>query len=146
MRSDEGEPVHVASHGLSRNLPSAIGVALRAISSEFAAMNISMAVRAVLPDVNKDRLQVALGAINFFVHPAQGVTRRVVVELGNWTNRSPADVRVTVFARSGKWAMGIPAGLPLSIGRRSEGQGKHQEHKLRADFERLRNGSPPVLS
>ena len=133
MGADQRESVHVTPNGLDRNLPAAVRVAFRAVGSELAAMNISVAVGAVLPDVGKDRPQVALRAVNLFVCGAKGVPRAVVVEFRNGPNRGPTCVGVAVFARNGKWAVGTAAGLLLCVRRAGEGKRKKQKRQPRAD-------------
>jgi hypothetical protein len=76
-----------------------------------------MAIRAVLAHIGEDRFEVTLGAVNFFVHPAQRVSGGVVVEFRNGANRRPTRARVAVFAGDCKGTVRTAARLPLS-GRR----------------------------
>jgi hypothetical protein len=108
---------------LNRDVPTQDSVALGAVGAKLTAMNIGVAVRAVLADISKDRPEMALRAVDFFVHAAKGISRRVVAEFRNGANRAPACVRVTVLARNGQGAVRTPAGLPLR-GRRVDA-GKH---------------------
>ena len=101
MRTKQWKSVEVLLDRLSRNIPSRDGVALGAIGAELAAMDIGVAVRAVLADVREDRPEVALRAVEFFVHAAKGITRGVVAEFRNGANRGPARVRVTILAGNG---------------------------------------------
>jgi hypothetical protein len=77
-------------------------------------------VRAVFADVGEHGLQVALGAVNFFVHAAKGISRGVVIEFGNGADRGPTCVCVAILARNGERAMRTPARLPLRRSLRGE--------------------------
>lgn len=58
---------------------------------------------------------MALDAIHLDVHPAQGITRLlVVVEFRDCADRLPTRLRMTILARNGKRAMGAAS---LRIGR-----------------------------
>ena len=73
VRSEEWKSIEVLLDRLNRYLPAQYGVALGAVGAVLAAVNIRMAVRAVLADIRKDRLGVALGAVNFFVQPPEWI-------------------------------------------------------------------------
>jgi hypothetical protein len=47
-------------------------------------------IGAVFSDVRKNRLGVASGAGNFFMHAPERIPRSVVIEFGNRANRRPA--------------------------------------------------------
>jgi hypothetical protein len=143
VRSEERKSVEVLLDRLNRYLPTQDGVALGAIGAELAAVDVCVAVRAVLTDVSKDRLEVALRAVDFFMYATKGISRGVVIEFGNGANRGPARVRVAVFAGNGKGAVRTPAGLPL--GTRRKGAGKSKEHNPTADLEYSRNDCPQRL-
>ncbi len=140
--ADQRETVRVIPHGLDRNLPSAHCVALGTVGTHLTAVNIGVAVCAVLTDVSKDRPEVALRAVDFFVLAAKGISRRVVVEFRNGANRGPACICVTVLAGNGQGAMRTPARLPLR-GQRV-GTGKHQsrEDEPKTELDRVRYDSP----
>jgi hypothetical protein len=106
-------------------------------------MNIGMAVGTVLPHVGKDRPEMALRAVNFFVCAAKWIPRSVVVEFGDGANRGPAYVRMTVLARNGKRTVGTSTGLPLRIRCASEGKRENKENELRADLKPSGNNCPP---
>jgi len=143
MRSEQRKPVEVILNGLHRHVPAAHCVALGTIGAELAAMNIRVAVRAVLPDIGEDGPEVALRAINFFVHSAKRISRGVVVEFWDRANWGPARARVTVFAGYSKGSMRTPAGLLLRIRRADESKCQHKEREPRADLERSENHCPP---
>ena len=142
VRSEQRKSVEVLLDRLSRDIPTAHRVALGTIGAELTAMNISVAVRAILADISKDRPEVALRAVEFFVHAAKGISRCVVAEFRNGANRGPAGVGVAVLARNGQGAMRTLAGWPLR-GRRV-GKRKHQdrEHGPKTELERVQNGCP----
>lgn len=86
---------------------------LRAVRPELGAVNVRVAIRAVLAHIGENGFGVATGAGNFFVHAAKRVARRVMVEFGDGSNRSPAGVRVAIFAGNVEGTVRTPAGLPL---------------------------------
>jgi len=99
--ADQRETVRVIPHGLDRNLPSAHCVALGTVGAHLTAVNIGVAVCAVLTDVGKDRPEVALRAVDFFVLAAKGISRRIMVEFRNGADRGPTGVCVAVLAGNG---------------------------------------------
>jgi hypothetical protein len=144
MRAEQRKPVEVILNGLHRHVPTAHCVALGTIGPELTAMNIGVAVRAVLADIGEDGPDVALRAVNFFVHSAKRISRGVVVEFWDRANRGPACARVTVLAGYRKGSMRTPAGLLLCIRRADESKCQHKERHPRADLERSKNHySPP---
>jgi hypothetical protein len=95
-------------------------VALGAVGSELTAVQVRVTIRAVLPHIGEDGLDMALCARNFLVQPAERIARRVVIEFGDCPDRAPARVGVAIFARNGQWAVRTPGTLPLCGSRRSE--------------------------
>ena len=128
MHAKQRKSVEVLLDRLNRHIPAAHRVTLGAVGPHLAAMNVGVAVRAIFPDISKDRLDVALRTRNFFVHAAKGISRGVVVELRNRANRNPACAGVAVLARNRKRAVRAPCGLLLRIRRADEGQCKNKEH------------------
>lgn len=98
MGPQKREAILVILHLLNRNVPTLNRVALRAIRAHFSLVDVGVTVLAILADVGKNRLDVALGALCFFVHAAQRVLRFVVIELHDAANRPPSSRGVTVFA------------------------------------------------
>lgn len=98
---------------LNGNLPAKHRVALRAVRTELPAVNIRMAIRAVLADVREDRLYVALGAFHLFVHASKRVTRLVVIEFRDRSNRPPARRGMAVFAGNREGTVRASRSLPL---------------------------------
>jgi hypothetical protein len=119
------EAVLVVLHLLYSNVPALHGMALRAVRTHLAAVNIGMAIGAVFPDVAENRFGVALHAFHFFVHTAQGIAGFVVIELWNGSNGAPAGSGVAVFAGNTQRAVGISRGLFLRRVRRMGGRGRH---------------------
>src|SRR5882672_4629468 len=106
-------------------------------------MNIRVAVRAVLADIGEDGPEVALRAVNFFVHSAKRISGGVVVEFWDRPNRGPARARVTVFAGYCQGSMRTPAGLLLCIRLADENNCQQKERDPRADLERSEHHCPP---
>ena len=143
MRSEQRKPVEMILNGLHRHVPAVHRVALGTIGAELTAMNIRVTVRAVLADISEDGPEVALRAVNFFVHSAKRISRGVVIEFWDRANRGPACARVTVFAGYRKGSMRTPAGLLLCIRRADENNCQQKERDPRADLERSEHLCPP---
>ncbi len=116
MSAEERKAILVILDLLIDRMPTLHGVTLGAIGAHLAAVNIGVAIRAILADICKDRLDVALGARNFLVHAAQRIFRLVVIELGNSADGAPTSGGVTVFTRDAQRAVRIPGGLVLGRG------------------------------
>jgi len=121
VRSQQRKSVEMLLNRLDRHLPAENRVALRAVGAELSAVNVSVAIGAVLANVGKNRLGVASRAGYFFVHAAKRVPRGVVVEFGNGADGGPACVRVTIFAGNGHGTVRTPTRLPLR-GRHPDGR------------------------
>lgn len=100
VHAEQGEPVEVLRNLLHRNLPAVHRVALRAIRSKLSAMDVRVAVGAILANVGKDRFHMAAGARDLFMHAAQRILRSVVIKFGDRANRRPTRRRMAVFARN----------------------------------------------
>jgi len=127
--AQQRKTIEVILDRLHRNIPAHGSVALGAVGAKLAAVNIRVAVGAILAHVGEDGFHMAFRAINFFVHPAQGIARGVVIKFGNGADRSPARRGVAVLARKGKRSVRTPARLALRIGRVRKG--KRQPYKDR---------------
>ena len=88
------------------DLPAEYGVALGAIGAHLPAVDVGVAVGAILANVGEDRLDVAIHAFHVLVHATQWVTRFVVIKLQYWANGSPAGSNVAIFARNVEHAVG----------------------------------------
>jgi hypothetical protein len=62
----------VIAHLLHRDIPSLYRVALRAVRTHLAAMDVRVAISAVFPDVWENRFYLTLCALHFFVHAGGG--------------------------------------------------------------------------
>ena len=114
MSAKERKPVLVIAHLLHRDIPALHGVALCAVRTHLAAVDIRVAIRAVLANVGKYGFHVALGALHFFVQAAEWIFRFAVIEFGNRADGSPSGRGVAVFARNIQRTMGISLGFLLS--------------------------------
>lgn len=108
VRAKQREAILVILDLLRGNVPTLYCVTLLTIRAHLAPMNICVAVGAVLPNVRKNRLKVAVDARNFLVHATQRIVRLVVIELRHGANRTPSGRGVTVFARNGKRTVRAP--------------------------------------
>ena len=110
----EWETILVILDLLDGDLPSANGVALRAVRAEFPAMNVCVAIGAILSHIGENRFHMALDALYLFVHASQRVVGFVVIKLGHSTDWSPARSCMAVFARNGKRTVRTAGAFPLS--------------------------------
>ena len=114
VRAEQRKPVEVILNRLHRRLPAQNRVALDAVLAELRAVNVGVAIGAVLAHVGKHRPRVASRAGYFFVHAAQRVARRVVIEFGNGANGNPACAGVAILARNSEGTVRTSARLSLS--------------------------------
>ena len=110
---DKRKPVLVFLDGIRRNLPAEHGMELCAVRAKFSAMDVGVAIGAVLTDVRKDRFNVTLRAGHFFVHSAKRVSRFIVVEFRDRLYGTPARIGVAILARYGEWSVRTPSGFSL---------------------------------
>ena len=115
--TQQREAIEVILNRLHRNIPTQRRVALGAIGAKLALVNVGVAIGAVLAYVCENGFPVALGAIHFFVHAAQGIARGVMIKFGNGANRRPAGGGVTVLTRNRQGAVRTPARLSLGVRR-----------------------------
>ena len=76
-------------HALRGDVPALHGVALRAIGTHLAAVNVRVAIGAIFSNVGEDRFGVALHALHFFVHAAQRIVRAVVIKFEIGSDGTP---------------------------------------------------------
>jgi hypothetical protein len=110
------EAILVILYLLDRNAPSLHGMALSAIRAHLPLVDIGVTVLTLLASVSKHRLDVALRALNFFVHAAQRILRFVVVELRNTADGAPSTGGVAVFAGDLQGAVGASRSVALRLG------------------------------
>lgn len=120
VSAKERKPVLVFLNRAQADLPSAHGVALRAIGSEFSAMNVRVTIGAILPDLGEHGFYMALRAGDLLMHAAQWIAGFIVIELGDCTDGPPARVGVAVRAGNRQWAVRTSGAAPLREHTRSE--------------------------
>lgn len=106
MGAQEREAIDVILELLRFDVPAVYGVALLAIGSELAAVDIRVTISAVLADIGEDGVDVAFAAFHFLVHAAQGVMGLVVIEFDDRANGPPTRGGVAILARDVQIAMG----------------------------------------
>jgi hypothetical protein len=77
------------------------------------AVNIGVAIGAVLANLGENGFCVASRAGYFFVHAAERIARGVVIEFGNGADGSPGGVGVAIFAGYRQRTVRTPFGLLL---------------------------------
>jgi len=107
MRSYQRKAVLVILDCIQRDIPALDGVAAFTIRAELAAMDVCMAIGTTCTGVLEVEARVALGATHPLVHPAQRISRLVVVEFGNGADRLPTGARVAILARYSQRPVGI---------------------------------------
>ena len=107
MRANQREAVLMVLDRVYRDLPTLYRVAALAVCAELTAMNVCVAIRALLADIFEDQAGMTLVAAYFFVHAAQGIPRLVMVELGVGSNWLPTCVSVAILTRDRERTMGI---------------------------------------
>jgi len=100
---------------LHGDIPPLHGVALRAVRTHFAAVDVGVAIGAVLAHVREYRFHVALRALHLFMQATKRIFRLVVIEFGDCTNWAPTCRGVAIFARNVQWPVGIPLRVLLGI-------------------------------
>ena len=123
--ANQWETIHVLVDLLDGDIPALHGVALLAVGSHLALMDICVTIRALSADIPEDRLGVALSARHAFVHATEGILRRVVIKLRDRADRLPTAQRVAILARDAQASMRasrIRGRLRLSAGRLPAGQ------------------------
>ena len=99
VRAEQREAVEVIVDGLHGHVPAIDRVALGAVGSVLAAVNVGVTISAVFADVGENRFYVAAYAGNFFVHAAQRIPGPVVIEFRVRLDRAPRGHSVAIFAR-----------------------------------------------
>ena len=115
---------------LERDLPAFHRVALFAIRSKLALMNVGMTVSAFHADIGEHRLDVALLAGHRLVHPAKRIGSLAVIEFGNAADRFPAAERMAILARNVQVAVrtsGVRGILPGRVTGRCRNEKQHPQ-------------------
>ena len=100
VRSDQRKAVLVLVDRLERNHPSVHAVALFALRPHLAAMEVGVAVGALVAHIGEHGFGVAFHAGHVLVQAAQRITGLAVIELGHAADGLPAGKRVAVLARN----------------------------------------------
>jgi hypothetical protein len=90
---------------LNGDLPSPDGVALLAIRSQLALVNVGMTILATLSNVGENRPYVTLCATHRLMHAAQRKFRLVVIEFRNAADWFPCGRCVAVLAGNAQIAV-----------------------------------------
>ena len=114
VRTKQWEAVLVILHLLRGDIPALNRMALCAVRSKLATMNVGVAIRTILAHVGENWLDVAEGAGHLFVHAAEGIFRFVVIEFRNGADGPPTRSSVTVFAGNAERAMRVARSLILA--------------------------------
>ena len=122
VSAEKREAILVILNLLNGIVPTENRVALRAVRAHFPLVNVGVAVLAILADVGKDWLGVALHALHFFVHAAKRIFGVVVIEFRHGLDRTPTRSGVTVLAWNRERPVRTLASLPLR-GERSSRSG-----------------------
>lgn len=70
MRAKQGEAILVIAHGFDRGCPTLHIVALLTLGPHLSAMDVGVAVGALVSDISKDRAGVTLSTGNALMHAA----------------------------------------------------------------------------
>jgi hypothetical protein len=98
MSSHQWEAVIVFPYPLQNDVPPFHGMALFAVGSHLAAMNVSVAIGTIGSGVREHQLGVTLRASHSLVQAMQRVFRLIVIELRDRTDRLPTHRRMAVLA------------------------------------------------
>lgn len=109
----EREAIPMLLNSLHGDVPSIHGVALLALGSELAAMQIRMTIRALCPNIAEHQFEVAEPAVHFPVHSPQREMCLVVIKFGKASDGLPTRERVTVLTTDVQWAVRIPGRAAL---------------------------------
>jgi hypothetical protein len=97
MRSGQWETVIVLADLVNVDFPPADGMTVLANRAHLAAVNVGMAVGALVSHIGKDHLDVAGRAGHALVHAAQRKLGGVVIEFGNGPDGPPSINGVAVL-------------------------------------------------
>src|SRR5690242_4549224 len=97
MRPDQGKAILVLVDLLDGHVPTAYVVALFAVGSELAAVDVGVTIRAFAAHISEHHLDVTLRAGHALVHAAQGIASLIVIKLRNRADRLPPRRGVAVL-------------------------------------------------
>lgn len=113
--SQQWKAVLVILHLLDGNIPSLHRMTLRAIRAHLSLVHIGVTVLAVLAHIRENGFHMALRALHFFVHTAQGILGLVVIELKNRTDGLPPSGRMAVLTRNREPSVRASSGAALTL-------------------------------
>jgi len=111
--AEQRKAVHVIFNLLDGYVPPLNGVTLCTVGTHLSAVNVLVAIRAILAYVGENRLHVTLHTGNFFMHSAEWILCFVVIEFGDRTNGAPASGGMTVLTGNGQRTMRTLGGFLL---------------------------------
>src|SRR5450631_2299688 len=92
VRAKQRKSIEVVLHGVDGDLPSPHRMTVLARSSKLPAMNIGVAIRALLADLREHGVHMAQAASYVGMHGAQRILRvGIVIEFRFCPNRLPTD-------------------------------------------------------
>jgi hypothetical protein len=98
VRADQGKAVLMFVDVMDRHLPAAVTVAQVTLRSIFPPVNVGVAVLALLTDVGKGQVDVAILAGHFGVQPTQGKPGFAMIKFRRTADGRPARRGVAVLA------------------------------------------------
>ncbi len=108
VRPDQREAVLMLIDVVDRDLPSGVAMTEIALGGVLSAMDIRVAVLALIADFREHEVAVAILATNALVHPPEGETGLAMFELQNVTKRLPPLRGMAILAgylqRTVSWA------------------------------------------
>jgi hypothetical protein len=114
VSAQQWKTILVIFHLLDGDIPALNGVALCTIRAHFSLVDVGVAVLAIPANIREDRLDVALGALHFFMHSAKRILGLVVIELRNGADGPPAGSGMAVLARNRQGAVRTTGFAPLT--------------------------------
>ena len=99
VSAQQRKAILVIFHLLDGDIPALNGVALCTIRAHFSLVDVGVAILAIPANIREDGLDVALGALHFFMHSAKRILGLVVIELRNGADGPPTRSIVTVLTR-----------------------------------------------
>jgi hypothetical protein len=144
VRPQQWKAVLMILHLLDGVIPALHRVALRTVGAHLPLVDVSVTVLAVLAHVGEHGLDVALRALHFFVHAAQGILGFVVIELRNGADGAPTRGCVAVFARNIQGAMRTSSGLPLGQECRGSGRLPDEEQEPAQNLKKRERNCPLI--
>ena len=98
VRPDQREAVLVLINVVDGDLPTRVAVARITLRGVPAAMDIGVAVLALVMRLREDQVGMAIRAADFGMQTTQGESRLPMIELRDCADRLPSDCRVAVLA------------------------------------------------